>query len=134
MKTMQMRAFLEAEREVCPVTNLNYPSGLVEVVVRDEVACGRYETVAMEAVVLMRSSGLLDRHGKTIFEGDLVRLPGTDKAVEVVFEKGAFGYLANGEFTTFAHNDGIVFTDEQVEAIEVVGNVYESRGSTGNEK
>ncbi|QEL01557.1 hypothetical protein FKG96_12320 [Olivibacter sp. LS-1] len=64
-----------------------------------------------------QSTGLKDKTGKDIYEGDKIRKPGSDNIYTVVFFDGAF-YLKNGGVNhrlSWTTNDG-----------EVVGNIHDN--------
>ena len=64
---------------------------------------------------LMQYTGLKDKNGKEIYEGDILLIGEQRKKVEVVFKDGSFGFIYNSICASF-----------QNQFPEVIGNIYES--------
>lgn len=77
------------------------------VTIHESMFEGRYE--------LLQSTGLKDKNGTEIYEGDIVECY-TEGLSTVEFEHGCFGLLCNGYFEGFVNVLG---------KIEIVGNIYE---------
>lgn len=87
---------------------------------------------------LMQYTGLKDKNGTEIYEGDIVNFQRTFKCPmdgktmrninvnkEITFDSGKFGYLLN---------KGITAIDSKVLNMEVIGNIYENPELLENER
>ena len=92
----------------------------------DEYADG--DVIGLEDCVLMQSTGLFDKNGKEIFEGDIVKVTDDDERTD--FSDGGNGTICGLDDLYMWYIDGQVqnglFDINQEYYIEVIGNVYEN--------
>ena len=110
----KFRAWDKRHNEIVSVHEINFKN---DTLTTESIDNGISKDVQMLVFILMQSTGLKDKNGVEIFEGDI----GWDDHLEVhgqvIFENGAFKY----EWDNISE-DLFEVTDD----IEIVGNIYEN--------
>ncbi|EFU91139.1 YopX family protein [Enterococcus faecalis] len=113
----KFRAWDKKTKKVRDVLVIDWLNGLVD------LSEGNIDYDIENDVILMQSTGLKDKNGVEIFEGDLVYYIPFESHINnsiIVFEKGSFckKMLRNGKLTS------VKFIDS--EEYEVIGNIHEN--------
>lgn len=125
MNNLKFRAWDKANKEMLKIEVLDFFFKEIRVLKNN----GSRFSMKFEDVEIMQSTGLKDKNGKEIFEGDIV-------AGKFYFEE--VGYFDTGEREVIVRNKQILWENgkflcsgfdlsEMNERIEVIGNIYENK-------
>ncbi|EAA0172343.1 hypothetical protein CY675_14570 [Listeria monocytogenes] len=128
MRAIGFRAFVKETKKMLPVTDLCFN----EIEAVGVSGCGNAKCTLcvdwynFDDVLLMQYTGLKDKNGKKIFEGDIVdisvydRLDWSSIKGKVVFLNGAWLVEDVGHFA--------ITLQSETNEIEIIGNVHENLG------
>jgi uncharacterized phage protein (TIGR01671 family) len=85
---------------------------------------GGYRAVDIKIETLGQLTGLTDRNGKEIYEGDIVTSGIAKQQSTVKFIDGSFAFVYEHHSTCARHFD--------IKGVEVIGNVHENKELIGN--
>lgn len=128
MRDIEYRAFVKETKKMLPVTDLCFnETESVGVSGCGDANCTLcVDWYGFDDVVLMQYTGLKDKNGKKIFEGDIVdisvydRLDWSSIKGKVVFLNGAWLVDDVGHFA--------ITLQSETNEIEIIGNVHENLG------
>ncbi|HNG96931.1 MAG TPA: YopX family protein [Candidatus Absconditabacterales bacterium] len=112
MQDIKFRAYIKHLKILIEVQRINFDCKMVEgyIVHQDE---GDMSEFSFEDVYISEYTGLKDKNGKEIWEGDIVSytINGVEKITEVGYDKGSYYPFNKKTFPEFS---------------EVIGNIYQN--------
>ena len=117
------RAWMKSLKWMCDVTNISFDSKFVDICQQGDTERYTEMSVEFDEITLMQSTGLFDKNGKEIFEGDIVKMS-KDVYSEPTYYEVAKHY--GGAYRLESKQHGCELWLRHTDC-EVVGNVYENK-------
>jgi len=127
MREIKFRAWLKEDKKMVNVETMDFTDKSIQYLKKSEIINAYILRRESDDVELMQYTGLKDKNGKEIYEGDIVLIKldetSTWHKTVVGFKKGAFiASLIDGEDYIYIFNRGFDNND-----FEVIGNIYENK-------
>lgn len=135
------RAWMKSLKWMCDVTNISFDSKFVDICQQGDTERYTEMSVEFDEITLMQSTGLKDKNGNEIFEGDVLEIQG----IRMVVKFGNYKYLEPlnkgcqsfdvmydrlgfyvKTFNTIALDDISPFEPETLKESVVIGNRFEN--------
>ncbi len=121
MRVPKFRAWDKISKKIFPVTTIDFGQLHVMIEEINGLLCER----DFDEIELMQSTGLKDKNGKEVYDGDIVKFTLTDGFSYVVDEYGVVEYKL-GDFYILNGLTEYLISNINTNDIEVVGNIYEN--------
>ena len=117
------RAWMKSLKWMCDVTNISFDSKFVDICQQGDTERYTEMSVEFDEITLMQSTGLHDKNGKEIFEGDIVKM-----AKDVYSEPTYYEVVRHrgGAYRLESKQHGCELWLRHTDC-EVVGNIYENK-------
>lgn len=118
----KFRVWMKSLKWMCDVTNISFDSKFVDICQQGDTERYTEMSVEFDEITLMQSTGLVDRNGKEIFEGDVVKM-----AKDVYSEPTYYEVVRHrgGAYRLESKQHGCELWLRHTDC-EVVGNIYEN--------
>ena len=118
------RAWMKSLKWMCDVTNISFDSKFVDICQQGDTERYTEMSVEFDEITLMQSTGLFDRNGKEIFEGDILDYRGRKALVRWHGSYASFIY----RFVDEPHKRKAEWKPLYLAYMkcEIIGNVYEN--------
>lgn len=121
--TPKFRAWLKEEKEMIDVDEIHWSDGQL-----DFIGDGITFKCKSDDLVLMQSTGLKDKNGKEIFEGDIVQFEDCYIETDFICSNRGIVKWSQGEFTItdrFSVKMEDLLDGDSLD-VEIIGNTYEN--------
>lgn len=130
----KFRAWLPTSKWMCEVTVIDYDLRSVDICRIGDVEHYTEMTVRKDEVILMQSTGLFDKNGVEVFEGDIIDTTDYEGGLSSVgnplvkVERDKYGFVVTGDFPTSPITLKEFEAGRKFAGVEVtiVGNIYEN--------
>nr|DAR68562.1 MAG TPA: YopX protein [Caudoviricetes sp.] len=125
----KFRAWMKSLKWMCDVTNISFDSKFVDICQQGDTERYTEMSVEFDEVKLMQSTGLVDKNGKEIFEGDVVQFEDCSEASDFLYiNTGIIEWCQGGFHVT--NRDSVLMEDlldgDSLD-VTIIGNIYENK-------
>lgn len=125
---LKFRAWMKSLKWMCDVTNISFDSKFVDICQQGDTERYTEMSVEFDEITLMQSTGLFDKNGKEIFEGDIVQFEDCYEVSDFLYiNTGIIEWCQGGFHVT--NRDSVLMEDlldgDSLD-VTIIGNIYEN--------
>ena len=120
----KFRVWMKSLKWMCDVTNISFDSKFVDICQQGDTERYTEMSVEFDEITLMQSTGLFDRNGKEIFEGDILDYKGRKALVRWHGSYASFIYRFVDELQNRKTEWKHLYLAYM--KCEIIGNIYEN--------
>lgn len=120
----KFRAWMKSLKWMCDVTNISFDSKFVDICQQGDTERYTEMSVEFDEITLMQSTGLVDKNGKEIFEGDILDYKGRKALVRWHGSYASFIYRFVDELQNRKTEWKPLYLAYM--KCEIIGNIYEN--------
>lgn len=121
----KFRVWMKSLKWMCDVTNISFDSKFVDICQQGDTERYTEMSVEFDEITLMQSTGLFDRNGKEIFEGDVLDYKGRKALVRWHGSYASFIYRFVDELQNRKTEWKPLYLAYM--KCEIIGNIYENK-------
>ena len=122
MREIKFRAWIKEKKAIFEVILIDYVTKKVTYLLERVGHFLSIRDAKFNDVEFMQYTGLEDKNGKEIYEGDILFESFGERYYKVVFENGSFRAEFKGDFEEYSFD----LIDVVAQGCEVLGNIYEN--------
>ena len=126
VREIEFRAWLKYQKEMVGVTTIDFKKGYVLIDKPYFPKIPEYYGTALlfDQIELMQYTGLKDKNGVKIFEGDIVKAVGYP-AIDVIYDKESCSFKMKVQYIGW--EDLLILSSNKTPHLEIIGNIYENK-------
>ena len=122
MREIKFRAWIKEKKAIFEVILIDYVTKKVTYLLERVGHFLSIRDAKFNDVEFMQYTGLEDKNGKEIYEGDILSNGNDEKPYKIIFENGSFRAELEGDFEEYSFD----LIDVVAQGCEVAGNIYEN--------
>ena len=123
MRKIEFRAWLKKDKKMVEVKSIHFGTKNIVYSVKENSDRWGFITSKFDDCKLMQFTGLTDKNGKQIFEGDILRLCDATYPCEIYWSGIGWAFKRNDKRVDYNYGSSLVIDCEKM---QVIGNIYDN--------